>query len=87
MWTGPGRALLSRVVSEESGRFLRGSLTVGSLSGNFLTRIAITDLEVRDTTGALLIAVPEAEIGFRSVRSCRGGSCWTGWTSIDRGSS
>lgn len=83
MWTGPGRALLARVVSEESGRLLRGTLTVGSLSGNFLTGIAITDLEVRDTSGALLIAVPEAEIGFR-IRSLLQGRVVLDQVTLDR---
>lgn len=83
IWSGPGRSLLARVVSEESNRVIRGSLTIGGLSGNFLTRIAITDLEVRDTSGALLIAVPEAEIGFR-IRSLLQGRVVLDRVDLDR---
>lgn len=83
IWSGPGRSLLARLVSEESNRVIRGSLTIGGLSGNFLTRIAITDLEVRDTSGALLIAVPEAEIGFR-IRSLLQGRVVLDRVDLDR---
>lgn len=64
VWTSPGRALLARVVNQEAGRLVRGTLTVGRLSGNFLSRIRIEDLEVRDTSGALLLAAPVAEVNF-----------------------
>lgn len=63
-WTTPGRALLARLVSEESGRLVRGSLTVGRVSGDFLSRVALEDLEVRDTAGALLLAAPRADLRF-----------------------
>lgn len=64
IWTGPGRALLARLVNEESGRLVRGTITVGSLSGNFITDLTISDLAVRDTSGALLVAAPSARLTF-----------------------
>ncbi|MFN2317877.1 MAG: hypothetical protein ABR602_14505, partial [Gemmatimonadales bacterium] len=67
-WTGPGRALLARLVTEESSRLVRGTVSVGTLSGNFLSHLTITDLEVRDTSGALLLSTPRAELEF-SLRS------------------
>ncbi len=71
-WTGPGRALLARLVTEESARLVRGTISVGTLSGNFLTHLTITDLEVRDTSGALLLSTPRAELGFSLLSLLRG---------------
>jgi len=71
-WTGPGHALLARVVSQESGRLIRGRMTVAGLSGNFISQVGFTDLEVRDTTGALLIAVPAGQVNFRLLSLLRG---------------
>lgn len=71
-WTTPGRALLTRVVNEEAGRLISGTLTIGSLSGNFVTGVAITDLVVRDTAGALLLSTPRAEFTFQLRSLLRG---------------
>lgn len=71
-WTGPGRALLARLVTEESARLVRGTISVGTLSGNFLSHLTITDLEVRDTTGALLLSAPRAELEFSLLSLLRG---------------
>lgn len=66
-WTGPGRALLARLVTEEAGRLVRGTITVESLSGSFLSDLTITGLEVRDTSGALLLAAPRAELEYSAL--------------------
>lgn len=71
-WTGPGRALLARLVTEEAGRLVRGSITVESLSGSFLSDLTITGLTVRDTSGALLLAAPRAALEYSALNLLAG---------------
>ena len=52
--TRPGRDLLARLLSEESNRLVRGSLTIGRISGNFTSDLTLDSVVIRDTTGTLL---------------------------------
>lgn len=63
-WTGPGRALLARLVMEESARLVNGTIAVGELTGNFYSNLTVTDLEVRDSAGGLLLAAPRVELRY-----------------------
>jgi hypothetical protein len=58
LFTLPGRHLLIRLVSDQSGRFLRGSLRIGSASGSWLEGFTLHDVMIRDTAGVLLLSVP-----------------------------
>lgn len=62
--TGPGRALLVRLVSDQSHRLVRGSISIGGISGDFRTRLALDSVVVRDTAGGLLASVPRLEVEF-----------------------
>src|SRR5262245_2141587 len=63
--TPPGRDLLARSVSRFLDRVVNGRVHVGAISGSFLYDLVLTDLVVRDTSGALLADLPRARVGFR----------------------
>jgi translocation and assembly module TamB len=63
--TPPGRDLLARSVSRFLDRVVNGRVHVGAISGSFLYDLVLTDLVVRDTSGALLADLPRAKVGFR----------------------
>lgn len=58
LFTNPGRHLLIRLVSDQSGRFLRGSLRIGSASGSWLEGFTLHNVVIRDAAGVLLLSVP-----------------------------
>jgi translocation and assembly module TamB len=61
----PGKDLLARLLSEESNRLVRGSVSIGRISGDFYSYLTFDSLVVRDTTGALLADLPRLEIRFQ----------------------
>jgi translocation and assembly module TamB len=63
--TPPGRDLLARSVSRFLDRVVNGRVHVGAISGSFIYDLVLTDLVVRDTSGALLADLPRAKVGFR----------------------
>jgi hypothetical protein len=63
--TPPGRDLLARSVSRFLDRVVNGRVHVGASAGSFLYDLVLTDLVVRDTSGALLADLPRAKVGFR----------------------
>lgn len=63
--TRPGRALLARLLSEESNRLVRGSITIGKISGDFVSTLALESVVIRDTAGALLADVGRLDLRFR----------------------
>ncbi len=62
--TSPGRTLLARVVSEQLGRSLRGEFQFGAITGSFIRGLTLTDVVIRDTTGALLADLPEVNVTY-----------------------
>lgn len=63
--TTPGHELLARVLTEQSHRLVRGSLAVGRIEGDFLTRLRFDSVAVRDTAGQPLADIRRLEIRFR----------------------
>jgi len=63
--TPPGRDLLARTVSRLLARIVHGQVRVGAISGSFLYDLTLEDLVVRDTSGALLMALPRARVTYR----------------------
>jgi hypothetical protein len=63
--TPPGRDLLARTVSRMLDRVVLGHVDVGAISGSFLYDLVLTDLVVRDTSGALLADLPRVRVGYR----------------------
>jgi translocation and assembly module TamB len=63
--TPPGRDLLARTVSLMLDRVVLGHVEVGAISGSFLYDLVLTDLVVRDTSGALLADLPRVRVGYR----------------------
>ncbi|MBM4186992.1 MAG: hypothetical protein FJ206_06735 [Gemmatimonadetes bacterium] len=61
----PGKDLLARLLSEESNRLVRGSVHLGRISGDFLSRLSLDSVVIRDTTGALLADIGRLEIRYR----------------------
>lgn len=61
----PGKDLLARLVTEESNRLVRGSVSIGRIRGDFLTGLQLDSVVIRDTAGSLLADVPRLEIRFR----------------------
>jgi TamB, inner membrane protein subunit of TAM complex len=62
--TRPGRALLARFLTEESNRLVRGSVTIGRIEGNFVSRLSLDSVVVRDTAGQLVADLPRLELHF-----------------------
>ncbi len=62
--TRPGRSLLARLVTEESNRLVRGTVTIGRLEGNFISRLTLDSVVVRDTAGQLVADFPRLELHF-----------------------
>ncbi|MHB1329549.1 MAG: hypothetical protein ACYC2K_15235, partial [Gemmatimonadales bacterium] len=62
---GSGRALLARVVTDESARLVDGSIRIGAVNGDFLGGLVLESVVVRDTAGALLADAPRIEVGYR----------------------
>ncbi|HET9039000.1 MAG TPA: translocation/assembly module TamB domain-containing protein [Gemmatimonadales bacterium] len=63
--TPPGRNLLARTVSRGLDRIIIGQVKVGAISGSFIYDLAIEDLVVRDTSGALLADLPRVRVTYR----------------------
>jgi translocation and assembly module TamB len=63
--TPPGRNLLARTVSRALDRIIIGQVKVGAISGSFIYDLAIEDLVVRDTSGALLADLPRVRVTYR----------------------
>jgi len=62
--SSPGRGLLARLVSDQLGRTLRGEFRFGAISGSFLRGLTLTDVSIRDTSGALLADLPSVEVTY-----------------------
>jgi hypothetical protein len=56
--TGPGLAVMARVVGDRLGRSLRGHFEVGAISGSVFTGVNLSDVVVRDTAGELVASLP-----------------------------
>ncbi len=61
----PGRRLLARTVTALSDRVFRGHLTIGEVSGNFLTRLSLRGVVLRDSAGAVVADFPRLDIRYR----------------------
>jgi hypothetical protein len=64
LFTNPGRDLLIRLVSDQAGRFLRGSLQIGSASGSWLDGFTLHHVVIRDTAGLLLVSAPAVRVRY-----------------------
>lgn len=62
--TRPGRDLLARLLSEQSNRLVRGSITIGRIEGNFVSWLGFDSVVVRDTAGQSLADIRRLEIRF-----------------------
>jgi len=61
----PGRRLLARTVTELSDRIFRGHLTIGEVSGNFLTRLSLRGVVLTDSSGAVVAEFPRLDVSYR----------------------
>jgi len=61
----PGRRLLARTVTELSDRIFRGHLTIGEVSGTFLTRLSLRGVVLRDSAGAVVADFPRLDVSYR----------------------
>ncbi|MGQ0701570.1 MAG: hypothetical protein ACT4PM_00380, partial [Gemmatimonadales bacterium] len=66
LWfTVPGRSLLVRLVSDQSGRVLRGSVRIGAVSGTWLRGFTLGEVEIRDTAGQLFLRAPRVRLTYQ----------------------
>lgn len=61
----PGRRLLARTVTELSDRVFRGNLTIGEVSGNFLTTLSLRGVVLTDSAGAVVATFPRLDVSYR----------------------
>lgn len=60
-----GRKLLARTVTTLSDRVFRGHLTIGEVSGNFLTTLSLRDVVLTDSSGAVVAAFPQLDVRYK----------------------
>lgn len=65
LYSPPGRRLLVRLVTSEADRLVRGSISIGAVSGNLVSNLTLERVVIRDTAGNLLADVPRLEVGYR----------------------
>lgn len=70
--TPPGRALLARVVTEGLNRFVDGSVSIGAVAGSFTGDLVLRRVEIRDATGALVLASPRIRVSYRPLNLIAG---------------
>ncbi len=63
--TPPGRALLARVITDQSDRLVRGGIEVARVNGTFVSSLVLDSVVVRDTSGALLALFPRVDLRYR----------------------
>jgi hypothetical protein len=68
----PGRMLLARTVTELSNRVFRGQLTIGAVSGNFLSRLSLRGVVLKDSSGAVVADFPRLDVRFRLLNLLAG---------------
>lgn len=61
----PGRRLLARTVTSLSDRIFRGHLTIGQVSGNFLTRLSLRGVVLKDSSGAVVADFPRLDVSYQ----------------------
>ncbi|HEU5217443.1 MAG TPA: translocation/assembly module TamB domain-containing protein, partial [Gemmatimonadales bacterium] len=64
LYSPPGRVLLARLVSSRAGSVIRGSLSVGAVSGRWLNGFSLERVVIKDAHGELLADVPRLEIAY-----------------------
>lgn len=65
LYSAPGRKLLIRVFTAEADRVVRGSITIGAVSGNWVGGFQLERVVIRDTAGELLADLPRLEASYR----------------------
>jgi autotransporter translocation and assembly factor TamB len=60
----PGRRLLARTVTALSNRVFRGHLSIGEVSGNFLTTLTLRGVVLTDSGGAPVATFPRLDIRY-----------------------
>ncbi len=65
LWSGPGRRLLARLAVEETRGMVRGTLTIGAVSGRFTTGITLERVTIRDTAGIVFAEVPRLQVTYQ----------------------
>ncbi|HRZ10650.1 MAG TPA: hypothetical protein P5319_12255, partial [Gemmatimonadales bacterium] len=60
----PGRRLLARTVTTLSDRVFRGHLTIGEVSGNFLSTLSLTGVVLTDSSGAVVAEFPRLDVRY-----------------------
>jgi hypothetical protein len=61
----PGRKLLARTVTAFSDKVFRGHLDIGSITGNFLTSLVLSDVVLSDSSGARVATFPSLDVHYR----------------------
>ena len=78
LFTTPGRHLLVRLVSDQSNRFLRGSLQIGSASGSWLRGFTLENVVIRDRAGVLLLSAPLVQVRYDVANLLGGRAVFSG---------
>lgn len=70
--TKAGRSLLARVFTDQSGRLVRGTVSIGRIEGNFLSWLRLDSVVVRDTAGFPLATLGGVAARFRAANLIAG---------------
>jgi len=72
LYTPSGRALLARVLTDQSSRLVRGSVFIGAVRGTWVQGFTLDSVVVRDSSGTLFLAARRIEVGY-SLANLLGG--------------
>lgn len=61
----PGRTLLARTVTALSDQVFRGHLTIGEVSGTFLTNLSLRGVVLKDSSGAVVASFPRLDVRYK----------------------
>ena len=64
LFTPSGRSLLARILTDQSRLLVRGSLSIGSVRGGWLSGFDVDNVVIRDTAGVVLVSAPHVEVRY-----------------------
>ncbi|HEX7025550.1 MAG TPA: hypothetical protein VF187_12090, partial [Gemmatimonadales bacterium] len=64
LWTPPGLRLMTRLVNEQAGRLVRGSIHVAAVSGRWVHGFSLDSVVISDSAGVRFAEVPRIELRY-----------------------
>jgi translocation-and-assembly-module (TAM) inner membrane subunit TamB-like protein len=72
LFTPPGNRLLARLLTDQSGRVIRGSVYIGAVRGGWFRGFALDSVVIRDSSGTLLVSAPHVDVHYQLANLLKG---------------